>query len=124
MARHRFKVLVVDDEELVLETLVDALEEAGFDVATAGNAMDAHTLLEDSGSIDLVVTDVRMPGQVDGLVFGQVVRETRPDLPIIVMSGVSEPDDRDVPAGATFIAKPFKPALLIEEAKLLLRRSA
>jgi two-component system, response regulator PdtaR len=123
MARRKFKILVVDDEEPVLEMLVDAFEEAGFDVATAANPIDAHTLLEDSGAIDLVVTDVRMPGQVDGLVFGQVVRETHPDMPIIVMSGVSEPDDRDVPAGATFIAKPFKPSLLIEEARLLLRKS-
>jgi DNA-binding NtrC family response regulator len=122
MGGRKSKILVVDDEELILEQLVIAFEEAGFDVATAGNAIDAHTLLEDSGNIDLVVTDVRMPGQVDGLVFGQVVREMHPDMPIIVISGVFEPDDRDVPTGATFIGKPFKAALLIEEAKLLLRK--
>lgn len=121
MTRPKYRILVVDDEELILEPLVGALEDAGFDVATATNAIDAHTLLEESGNIDLLVTDVKMPGQVDGLVFGQVVHEMHPDLPIIVISGVSEPDDRDVPAGATFIAKPFPAALLIEEAKLLLR---
>ena len=122
MARHKTKILVVDDEELIREQLVSALEDAGFDVATAGNAIDAHTVLEESGTIDLVVTDVRMPGRVNGLVFGQVIKELHPDLPIIVMSGVYEPDDRDVPAGATFIAKPFDPAILIDEARLLLRK--
>jgi DNA-binding response OmpR family regulator len=124
MARHKTRILVVDDEELIREQLVSAFEDAGFDVATAGNAIDAHTVLEESGTIDLVVTDVRMPGRVDGLIFGQVIREMHPELPIIVMSGVYEPDDRDVPAGATFIAKPFNPAVLIDEARLLLRKQA
>ena len=123
MARQKQRVLVVDDEELIVEQLVMAFEEAGFEVATAGNALDAHTVLEDSGSIDLVVTDVRMPGTVDGLVFGHVVAEEHPDIPIIIISGVSQPDDRDVPAGSTFIAKPFKASLLVEEAKLLLAKA-
>jgi two-component system, response regulator PdtaR len=120
MAKHKAKVLLVDDEELILEQLVAAFEDAGFDVATATNAIDAHTVLEEVGTIDLVVTDVRMPGNIDGLMFGQVVHQRHPEVPIIVMSGVYEPDDRDVPAGATFIAKPFKAPLLIDEAKLLL----
>jgi len=121
MPGRKCKLLIVDDEPLILEQLVLAFEEAGFDVAVAANSLDAHTVLEDSGSIDLVITDVRMPGQVDGLVFGQVVREMHPDLPIIVISGAVEPDDRDVPRGATFVAKPFKTGVLVDEAKLLLR---
>jgi len=120
MARQKLKVLVVDDEELIVDQLVDTFEAAGFDVATASNAIDAHTVLEDSGDISLVVTDIRMPGRVNGLVFGQVVREMHPDMPIIIVSGVSEPDDRDVPSGATFIPKPFSPSLVVDEAKLLL----
>lgn len=122
MAKHKQKVLIVDDEQLIIDLLVEAFEEAGFDVATATNAIDAHTVLEDSGGIDLVVTDIRMPGQVDGVVFSQVVAQEHPGLPIILMSGVSEPDDRDVPTGSTFVPKPFRPALLVEEAKLLLAR--
>ena len=122
MGKQKPRVLVVDDEELILDQLVMAFEEAGFDVATASNAIDAHTVLEESERISLVVSDISMPGSVDGLLFGTVVAETHPDIPIILMSGVSQPDDRDVPAGATFIAKPFKAALLVEEAKLLLAR--
>lgn len=122
MPKRKSKLLVVDDEQMILDQLVHALEDAGFDVATAGNALDAHTVLEDSGGIDLVVTDVKMPGQVDGLTFGHVVREMHPEIPIIVMSGAVEPDDRDVPPGATFVAKPFKTALLVDEARLLLRQ--
>lgn len=123
MARGKRKVLVVDDEASVLEPLVAIFEEAGFDVATATNALDAHIVLEDSGPVDLVVTDIRMPGRVDGLVFGQVVAEAHPRIPIIIISGQSEPDDRDVPAGATFVAKPFRPSHLLEEAKHLLARA-
>jgi DNA-binding NtrC family response regulator len=121
MAKRKYKILVVDDEPLIIDQLVYAFEEAGFDVATASNALDAHKLLEDSGAVDLVVTDIRMPGHVDGLIFGQVVRDQHPDLPIIVMSGVTEPDDRDVPRGATFVPKPFRTGLMVDEAKLLLR---
>ena len=123
MARAKRKVLVVDDEEAIVELLVATFEEAGFDVATASNALDAHTVLQDSGSIDLIVTDIRMPGRVDGVVFGQVVAEQHPDIPIIIISGVVEPDDRDVPPGSTFIAKPFRASLRLDEAKLLLARS-
>jgi DNA-binding NtrC family response regulator len=122
MARQKQRVLVVDDEEMIVEQLVMAFEDAGFDVATASNALDAHTVLEDSGSINLVVTDVRMPGNVDGVVFGHVVAEQHPEIPIIIISGVSQPDDRDVPPGSTFIPKPFKASLLVDEAKLLLAK--
>jgi DNA-binding NtrC family response regulator len=122
MARRKPKVLLVDDEEAILDTLVLAFEEAGFDVATAGNAVDAHTILEESGSISLVVTDVSMPGSLDGVAFGQFVASTHPELPLIIVSGVTRPDDRDLPAGATFIPKPFRPSLLVEEAKLMLAK--
>lgn len=124
MARRKCKLLLVDDEELILEQLSSDLEEAGFAVVTATTSLDAHRLLEAEGDIDLIVTDIRMPGQVDGLLFSQVVHDMHPDLPIIVISGAAEPDDRDVPRGATFIAKPFKSSLLIDEAKLLLRRQS
>ena len=120
MARRKPKVLVVDDEQAILDLLVLAFEEAGFDVATASNAVDAHTVLEESGSIGLVVTDVSMPGSLDGVAFGQFVAVTHPAMPLIVISGVSQPDDRDLPAGATFVGKPFQPSLLVAEAKLML----
>jgi DNA-binding NtrC family response regulator len=123
MARRKLKVLLVDDEEAILDTLVLAFEEAGYDVATAANATDAHTILEESGAISLVVTDVSMPGSLDGIAFGQFVATTHPAMPLIIVSGVTRPDDRDLPAGATFLAKPFKPSLLVEEARLMLAKA-
>jgi DNA-binding NtrC family response regulator len=123
MAKRKLKVLVVDDEEAILDLLVLAFEEAGFDVATASNAVDAHRILEESGSISLVVTDVSMPGSLDGVAFGQFVASTHPEMPLIIVSGVTQPDDRDLPVGAAFIAKPFKPSLLVDEAKLMLSRT-
>ena len=123
MAKRKLKVLVVDDEEAILELLVMAFEEAGFDVATASNTMDAHTILEESGSISLVVTDVSMPGTIDGVAFGQFVSTVTPEIPILVISGVTQPDDRDLPVGAAFVPKPFKPSLLVDEAKLMLSQA-
>lgn len=120
MGKPKRKVLVIDDEESVVELLVAAFEEAGFAVATASDAIGAHVVLDDSGPIDLIVTDIRMSGQVDGVTFAQLIAQRHPDIPIIIMSGVSEPDDRDLPAGATFIAKPFRTGQLLDEAKLLL----
>lgn len=55
--------------------------------------------------------------------FAHVVAEEHPEIPIIIISGVSQPDDREVPPGSTFIAKPFKASLLVEEAKLLLAKT-
>ncbi|HEX8443014.1 MAG TPA: response regulator [Allosphingosinicella sp.] len=123
MGRRKLKVLVVDDEEAILDLLVLAFEEAGFDVATASNALGAHTILEESGSISLVVTDVSMPGSIDGVAFGQFVSTVHPEIPLIVISGVTRPDDRDLPVGAAFVPKPFKPSLLVDEAKLMLSQA-
>ena len=124
MAEEKPCVLVVDDDFQILSLLVDAFEEGGFDVATAKNAIDAHTVLEGSGHVGLVVTDIKMPGRVDGLVFGQVVADQHPGIPIIVISGASEPDDRELPAGATFVSKPFELSALLAEARLLMDKAA
>jgi DNA-binding NtrC family response regulator len=124
MPNERSKVLVVDDEDLIVDLLVHAFEEAGFEVATAGNAREAAKALQGGGGISLVVTDISMPGVVDGLLFGHMVVEAHPAIPVIIISGASHPDEGDVPSGARFIAKPFSPALLIREARQLLAERA
>ena len=114
------RVLIVDDDERILDQLVLAFEEAGFDVATATDASGAHMVLSDNQAISLVVTDIGIRGSVNGLMLGHMVAQSYPEIPIIIISGLARPDDHDVPAGAMFLAKPVSPYLLVQEAERLL----
>lgn len=79
------RVLVIDDDELVLATLVDALRTAGFEVATAANGRIGVDLLETT-SVAAVVTDILMPEQ-EGLETIREIRRRHPRLGILAISG-------------------------------------
>jgi CheY-like chemotaxis protein len=70
----------------------DFLEELGFTVHPASNAEDAWNRFQEN-SIDLIVTDIRLPGQ-DGIEFAQMVREEKPELPILFVTGHMGATDR------------------------------
>jgi two-component system, NtrC family, response regulator len=100
-------VLIVDDEPLKLITLEERLREAGFNVATATDGRKAQALLE-SGTVDALVTDVRMPG-MDGLALLEKVRAASPGMPVLVMTGYGAVEDavRAMRAGAMdYLVKP------------------
>jgi DNA-binding NtrC family response regulator len=102
----RGAVLVVEDEILIRLSLAEVLRDEGFSVLEAANADEAVAVLASSATIDVVMTDVNMPGSLDGLALGRFVRTTRPGLKVIVVSG------RVTPAAATeaadaFLAKPY-----------------
>jgi CheY-like chemotaxis protein len=80
-------VLVVDDDQLVREPIADYLREAGFDVLEAGDAHEAIDLVDHADHVDLVFTDVRMPGELDGVGLARWVKAHRPDLPVLMTSG-------------------------------------
>jgi CheY-like chemotaxis protein len=73
-AAKRALVLIVEDELLIRLDAVDMIEAAGFDVVQAGNADEAITILEARSDIQLVFTDIQMPGSMDGL----KLRSSRP----------------------------------------------
>jgi CheY-like chemotaxis protein len=74
-------ILVVDDEVLIRMALSDFLQECGFKVLEAGNAEEAITILEQGHAvIDLVFSDVRMPGELDGFGLAKWIRENRKGL--------------------------------------------
>ena len=103
------RVLVVDDEENILSTTKDTLEEAGYDVLTASGGREALQLLNGDGNpIDAVITDLVMP-EVDGLELIERLRQQHPDLPIIAASGMADGrTDKAVELGANvFLPKPF-----------------
>ena len=81
-------ILIVEDEVLVRIALSDYLQECGFKVLEAGNADEAVEILERSGfTIDVVFSDVQMPGSMDGFCLAQWIRGKRPGLPVLLTSG-------------------------------------
>lgn len=83
-------ILLVEDEPLIRLGVADYLRECGFRVLEAGNADDAIAILTADNPefrIDVVFSDVRMPGRLDGFALARWVRENRPGLPILLGSG-------------------------------------
>jgi two-component system, response regulator PdtaR len=99
-------VLVVEDEVIVRMTAADELRARGFDVIEAYNADEAITLLKTQTPIALLFTDVQLPGSVDGLALARLVRETHPDMKIIITTGNSAVPDDGHGADA-FFRKPY-----------------
>jgi CheY-like chemotaxis protein len=98
----RNKVLVVDDEFLVLETMVDFLETLGFEPVAASDAETALGHLARDREIGVLVTDVRMPG-MNGVELARRARAVRPDLKVLLASGYTHMAELDLP----LLAKPF-----------------
>lgn len=81
-------ILVVEDEPLIRMMLVEDLIDAGFEVREAANGDDAFYLLKTlDPPLQVLVTDIHMPGQRDGLVLGAHVRQTQPHVPVIYTTG-------------------------------------
>lgn len=83
-------VLLVEDDPLIRWSGVDLLQEAGFDAVEAQDADEALSILESRSDVLLLVTDVDMPGSMDGLALASIVRRRWPDLQIIISSGRCE----------------------------------
>ncbi len=107
----RVRVLVVDDEWLVRETLTDVLDEAGFSTRQAMSATEALRQLQRDEAIDVVVTDIQMPGVLDGADLARLLAAQRPEIGVLIVSGRRP---RVLPAGARFLAKPFVPEELVD----------
>jgi CheY-like chemotaxis protein len=84
------KALLAEDEMLVREVVAEDLIEAGFEVTAVGNADEALAAIESELSFDLLFTDIRMPGDIDGWELGRRARALIPDLRIVYATGYSE----------------------------------
>ena len=109
-------VLVVDDETLVRMLLVDAVTEIGFSGLEAGDGAQALEILSSDASIDLLVTDVGLPGGMNGRQLADAARALRPGLKILFVTGYAETavqgDGDRLPPGMQVITKPFDIAAL------------
>lgn len=105
-------ILVVEDEMLLGDVIADELEDAGYRVILTLTGEEAMGFIDGSEPIDLLFTDIRLPGTIDGWKLAEAARRKRPDLPIIYASGYFVEQPREVP-GSLFLTKPYRPSALL-----------
>ena len=113
-------VLLAEDEALVRMVGADILFDAGFRVIEAVNADEALAMLEARLDVQALVTDVEMPGGLDGLTLARIVNKTWPHLGIVVLSGRAGPEQEGLPPGALFMIKPYSANALVEAVRTVL----
>src|ERR1700683_5444439 len=114
-------ILIVEDETLVRLGAVRAIEDAGFEVIEAANADEAIRILEGRSDIQVVFTDVHMPGSIDGLKLAHAIRDRWPPIKIIVTSGRGHVSEQELPEGGRFFAKPYEPTKITDTIRELTR---
>jgi DNA-binding response OmpR family regulator len=115
-------VLLVDDEEEIRNLLREILADAGYEVVCAAQAIEAMEHIGSGEPVDLLLTDLKMPG-MNGLELATWVKARRPEVCILLMSGYSH-EYRIDPSRDDFIAKPFRSRELLGCVMELLGRQA
>ena len=114
-------VLVIDDEIIARTVIADYLRDCGYRVFEAGNAEDAVTILNSDLKIDIVFTDLELPGHSSGLELARWIRKHFPDIKVIVTSGIyssAELAGELCEAGPP-IVKPYESAVVVERIRNL-----
>lgn len=112
--------LIVEDENITRMETVDIFADAGFDVIEAWTGDMALRLLENLPRIQLVFTDIRMPGQVDGIHLAQLIVHRWPETAVMVCSGPLSFRPRTLPDKARFFPKPFSLSEVSQTARAML----
>jgi two-component system, OmpR family, alkaline phosphatase synthesis response regulator PhoP len=120
------RILIVDDSELVLAMAKDALEDAGYEVFTATNGIEANSYIFSKNKPDLIILDVMLP-MLDGNKKAKLLREKEFSkyIPIILISSKSEEELTRLTAEAGvdgFIRKPFTPNGIVNKVRDYLAR--
>jgi CheY-like chemotaxis protein len=123
MIRNQPAVLVVEDEAFIRMAAADMLEDEGIFPLEAGDGTEALRMIEEDPGIDLLFTDVNMPGGIDGVTLARRARRIRPGLAVIVTSGKRRVPEEELPGGGTFLPKPYRAEQLIEAVAQELDRS-
>lgn len=100
-------ILIVEDEALVRMLAVDVAQDAGLETLEAASADDALLLLEAHPNIYILMTDIDMPGRMNGLRLAAITRERWQTIEIVVVSGMRRPTGDELPAGCAFYGKPY-----------------
>jgi CheY-like chemotaxis protein len=106
-------ILVVEDEILLADIITEELEEAGYRVLAALTGEEALMFLKGAEPVDLLFTDIRLPGGMDGWKLAEAARRMRPRLPVIYVTGYSVEQPRRV-SGSRFMTKPYRASMVIQ----------
>ena len=121
MSNSKPHVLFVEDEVLVSALMSDVLEERGFSVHAVENGEAALEYLQSGAPVDVLFTDINMPGEIDGAELAKAARNLRPELPVVYASGrYTAGDLMPMVPRSLFLPKPYDPL----EACTLLNRLA
>jgi CheY-like chemotaxis protein len=112
-------VLVVDDEPLIRMDVSDIVAKAGFRVLEAASADEALRILQKQTDICVLLTDVEMPGSMDGVALAHRAHARAPGLHIIVTSGRRKIEAKDLPGEAVFLRKPCRPDHIVARLKAM-----
>ena len=112
-------ILIVEDDVLANEHLEFILQQAGYEVLSATSADEAAELLDDHEDVQLLVTDINLPGTVNGLKLAAAVKARRPEMNIIIVTGYDAPKNDEVSPGSLFIPKPYNARKMIEAVRHL-----
>jgi CheY-like chemotaxis protein len=108
-------VLIVEDEMLLRMRAVDMVEDAGYTSVEAVDADEAVVILESRSDIALLLTDIQMPGSMDGLKLAHLVHKRWPPIRIILVSGQLKLSTIDIPADSRFFGKPLEAGEMIAQ---------
>lgn len=106
-------ILIVEDEAIIRFELIDLFEEEGYHVFDAENADQAITIMERHSSIRIVLTDIDMPGSMDGLKLAHFIRNRYPPTLLLIASGRVSVPEKHLPDHSVFLSKPFDPTRLL-----------
>ena len=117
-------ILVVEDEPMIRLALCTELEDKGFEVKEASCAADAVGILQEPGCpVDLVFSDVRMPGEMDGVGLSKWIFENRPNTPVILASGdIGKENAMKDLCGAEAITKPYSFDAAAEKIRVMIAK--
>jgi CheY-like chemotaxis protein len=117
------RILYVEDEPFVAFPVEMVLAEAGYDVAVASNGSRALMELQHGAPVHSLLTDIRLPGAMDGWEIARRARELFPDLPVVYARGDSAKEwkDKGVPR-SVMLAKPFSLDAAVDTVRLALNR--
>jgi len=101
-------ILFVEDNKDIADVTKTNLEELGYRVIAVPNADTAMEILKANAEIDLVFSDIVMPGRLDGVDLAREMRAVRPDLPVILTTGYSTAAQAAAPEGFTILPKPYQ----------------
>lgn len=106
-------ILVVEDDAILRMSAAGMLEDAGYRVFEASCASEALEILRADCGILAILTDIEMPGSINGIALAHTVRANQPEIGVVITSGRYQPEPGELPADVMFVSKPYSRADIV-----------